>query len=401
MMLLLPRTAISGWVERMSSTATPRLPRSVEDLLTQMVAVNTVNPLFGGPSEGQEMLIAHLEQLAASWDLPSRRLPVPGMEGNLLVTCEVSPDAPWLLFESHVDTVSIAGMTIDPLKLKTEQGRLYGRGSCDTKGSGAAMFWALKEYAHGAVRPHNVGLLFALDEEARMTGARAFAASELKAFLPRLRGMIVGEPTLMRPVVATNGVMRWKTITRGRAAHSSVPANGCSAISAMLRVVEALESRYVPTVTKSHPLTGRAAMSVNVIRGGTQVNIIPEYCEIECDRRTVPGETEAQVWAERDAVLAGMAVEHTDPYVVPAMGDARSHGFLEVLQPVLARHGLDTAGRGEPYVTDASHFAAVGASTIVIGPGDLAQAHTKDEWVEQKQLALAVAVYGDLMRAAV
>ncbi|MGA1399943.1 MAG: M20/M25/M40 family metallo-hydrolase, partial [Phycisphaerales bacterium] len=166
---------------------------------------------------------------------------------------------------------------------------LYGRGACDTKGSGAAMFWALQAYAKAERRPHNVGLLFALDEEARMTGAKAFAAVELKEFLPKLRGVIVGEPTLMRPVVATNGVIRWKTITRGRAAHSSVPANGQSAISAMLRVVEALESNYVPTVTGSHPLTGRAAMSVNVIRGGTQVNIIPEYCEIECDRRTVRG----------------------------------------------------------------------------------------------------------------
>ena len=199
-------------------------------------------------------------------------------------------------------------MSVDPLIVKVEDGRIYGRGACDTKGSGAAMFWALQDYANGAVRPHNVGLVFALDEEARMTGAKAFAATELKEFLPNLRGMIVGEPTLMGPVVATNGVIRWKTITRGKAVHSYVQAKGCSAISAMLNVVEALESRYAPTVTKRHPMTGSAAMSVNVMRGGTQVNIIPAYCEIECDRRTVPGETEAQVWAERDAILAGMKV---------------------------------------------------------------------------------------------
>jgi acetylornithine deacetylase len=385
----------------MSPTAAPPPPESVEELLAQMVAFNTVNPLFGGPADGQALLTARLGELAAAWGLKCRRLPVPGMGENLLVSCEVSPEAPWLLFESHVDTVSIAGMTIDPLRLKTEPDRLCGRGSCDTKGSGAAMFWALRDYARGRARPHNVGLLFALDEEARMTGARAFAANELKGFLPRLRGMIVGEPTLMRPVVATNGVMRWKTITRGRAAHSSVPANGRSAISAMLRVVEALESRYAPAVTQSHPLTGRAAMSINVIRGGTQVNIIPERCEIECDRRTVPGETEARVWAERDAALAGLAVEHADPYVVPPMGDEHSRDFLAVLQPVLARQGLPTAGRGEPYVTDASHFAAAGAPVIVLGPGDLAQAHTKDEWVGREQLALAVAVYGGLMRTAV
>ncbi|MCF7689011.1 MAG: M20 family metallopeptidase [Cephaloticoccus sp.] len=383
------------------STSAVTLPESAEALLAQMIAFETVNPRFGGPMGGEEKLVAHLAELATGWGLGVRRMPVPQGGDNLLVTCEVATDAPWLLFESHVDTVSTAGMTVDPHKVKLADGRIYGRGACDTKGSGAAMFWALQQYARGEVRPHNVGLIFALDEEARMTGAKAFAAGELHEFLPRLRGMIVGEPTLMRPVVATNGVIRWKTITRGRAAHSSVPANGQSAISAMLRVVEALESRYVPTVTKSHPMTGRSAMSVNTMRGGTQVNIIPEYCEIECDRRTVPGETEAQVWIERDAVLAGMAVEHTELYVVPSMGDEGSRDFLAVLQPVLKRHGLDTTGRGEPYVTDASHFAAVGASTIVIGPGDLAQAHTKDEWVARDQLAKAVAVYGDLMRCPV
>jgi len=129
------------------------------------------------------------------------------------------------------------------------------------------------------------------------------------------------------------------------------------------------------------------------------VNIIPEYCEIECDRRTIPGETEAQVWSEVDAVLAGNEVERTDIYVVPSMGDELSRDFLKLLQPVLTRHGLETVGRGEPYVTDASHFGAAGAAAIVIGPGDLAQAHTKDEWVSRRQLAQAVAVYSDLMRA--
>lgn len=232
-----------------------------------------------------------------------------------------------------------------------------------------------------------------------MTGAQAFAAGELKEFMPQLRCVIVGEPTMLRPVTASNGVIRWKTITRGRAAHSSVPANGRSAISAMLRVVEALESRYVPTVTKSHPMTGSAAMSVNVIRGGTQVNIIPEYCEIECDRRTVPGETAAQVFAERDAVLAGHAVEHTDLYVVPAMGDELSRDYLPALQKVLAAHGLETTPKGEPYVTDASHYGGAGAPAVVLGPGHFAQAHTKDEWVAQDQLALAAKVYGGLMAA--
>lgn len=373
------------------------VPQSCEELLAQMVAHDTVNPFFGGKPGGEAALIAHLEKLAHSWGLKTRRCPVPGGGENLLITCEVDLAAPWLMFESHLDTVSVAGMTVDPFQVTVTDDRIYGRGTCDTKGSGAAMFWALREYARGVVRPRNVAMVFAADEEARMTGAQAFAAGELKAFLPRLDGVIVGEPTLMQPVTASNGVIRWKTTTRGVAVHSSVPAKGRSAISAMLRVVEALESRYVPMVTRQHPMTGRAAMSVNVIRGGTQVNIIPEKCEIECDRRTVPGETAAQVLAERDAVLAGHAVEHSELYVVPAMGDELSRDLLGRLQAVLRGHGLDGAAQGAPYVTDASHYGAAGAPAIVLGPGHFAQAHTKDEWVARDQLALAGKVYRDLM----
>ncbi len=372
---------------------------SCEELLAQLVAHNTVNPFFGGPVGGEAALIAHLEKLASAWGLKPRRCPVPGGGENLLITCEVSPSAPWLLFESHLDTVSVAGMTVDPFQVSVVNDRIHGRGTCDTKGSGAAMFWALQDYARSADRPHNVGMVFAADEEARMTGAQAFAAKELKEFLPRLAGVVVGEPTSLQLVTAHNGVIRWKTTTRGRAAHSSVPTNGRSAITSMLRVVEALETRYAPAVKGRHPMTGQAAFSVNVIRGGTQVNIIPERCEIECDRRTIPGETAAQVLAEREAILAGHEVEHSDLYVVPAMGDELSRGLHVRLQPLLAAEGLDGAGRGAPYVTDASHYAAVGAPTLVFGPGHLGQAHTKDEYVERRQLALAQKVYRGLMSA--
>jgi len=374
-------------------------PATLEELLAQMVSIDTVNPLVGGPADGQEALASHLEKLARGWGLSTRRAAVEGnASSNLIVTCEPVPGGEWLLFESHLDTVSTAGMTVAPHGGKIEGGKLYGRGACDTKGSGAAMLWALREYARDARRPRNAALLFAVDEEVRMTGAQAFAKKELKEFVPKLRGVIVGEPTQLKPVVAHNGVIRWRTITRGRAVHSSVPSKGVSAISAMLRVVETLESKYVPSVTRSHPLTGSAAASVNVIRGGTAVNIIPAYCEIECDRRTVPGETEELVLRERDAALASHTVEHDSLYVVPAMDDKLGRNFHKWISPVMTRHGCDATGRGAAYVTDASHYAAAGAPCIVWGPGDLAQAHTKDEWVALDQLNKASAVYLDLLR---
>jgi acetylornithine deacetylase len=373
-------------------------PRSCEELLAQMVAIETVNPDFGGPAGGEAALAAHLEQLATHWGLGTRRCPF-GAAGafNLLVTTEVSPDAEWLLFESHLDTVSVEGMTVPPFQLTLTGDKLHGRGACDTKGSGAAMLWALQAYAREPGRTRNAGVIFSVDEEAGMDGAQAFAARELKGF-SKLRGIIVGEPTRLRPVIAHNGALRWRSVTRGVAAHSADPTRGRSAIAAMLPVIAALEEKFIPLARQTHPLTGRAAASINVIRGGTAVNIIPDHCEISCDRRMVPGETVTQVLAERDAALAGLAVEHDSQYLAPPLSPEKSTALHAWLQPALAAQGLDPTAIGAPYATNASHYAAGGAAVLVLGPGDIAQAHTKDEWLDRRQLAKAVTVYAAVLR---
>ena len=371
-------------------------PTTCEELLAQMVSFETVNPDFGGPAGGEPALAAHLETLAHHWGLQARRLPVGDRGFNLLITAETSPDAEWLLFESHLDTVSLNGMTVPPLQLTVDGDRLHGRGACDTKGSGAAMLWALQAYAHSQQRVRNAGVVFVVDEEAQMRGAKAFAGEIAK--MSRLRGIVVGEPTRLRPVVAHNGALRWRTITRGVAAHSAEPGKGRSAIHAMLHVVAALEARFLPLACREFPLTGRAAASINVIRGGSAVNIIPDCCEILCDRRLVPGEKPAQVLAERDAALCDLRVEHDGLYLAPPLPPASSAALHAWAAPALAAAGLDPTATGAPYATDASHYAAAGAQVMVLGPGDLAQAHTKDEWLDRHELARAVDVYGALLR---
>ncbi|MSU46638.1 MAG: M20 family peptidase [Lacunisphaera sp.] len=378
------------------STLSP--PRSCEELLAQMVSIETVNPDFGGPAGGEAALAAHLEILARHWGLNTRRCPAgTGGAFNLLVTAEVAPAAEWLLLESHLDTVSVDSMTVPPFQLTIAGDKLHARGTCDTKGSGAAMLWALQAYARQSGRARNAGVIFSVDEEAGMGGARAFAARELREF-QRLRGIVVGEPTRLRPVIAHNGALRWRSITRGVAAHSADPTRGRSAITAMQKVVAALEKIFIPLANREHPLTGRAAASINMIRGGTAVNIIPDYCEITCDRRLVPGETAAQVLGERDAALAGLAVEHDRQYLAPPLPPENSATLHTWLQPAFLARGLDPAAIGAPYATNASHYAAAGAQVLVLGPGDLAQAHTRDEWLDRRALAAATDLYLALLQ---
>ncbi len=376
---------------------TPNLPTSCESLLARLVSFNTVNESFGGPRGGEAALADEIARIAHSWGLRTRRFSVGHDRANLLVSHEVSADAEWLLFESHLDTVSVDGMTVPPFELTVQGERLHGRGACDTKGSGAAMLWALKEFARESTAPRNAGVLFVLDEEARMTGAQAFAQQHLREFA-NLRGIVVGEPTQLRPLVAHNGALRWRTITRGVAAHSADPSRGRSAIRAMLEVVARLEERFVPLANRDFPLTGRAAASINTIHGGTASNIIPDRCEITVDRRLVPGESADDILAQRDAALAGLEVEHDEFYLAPPLPPGSSTALHTWMEPAFRTLGLDPTPAGAPYATDASHYAAAGAPVLVLGPGDIAQAHTKDEWLHRAELARAAALYGACLR---
>ncbi|MEW6750320.1 MAG: M20 family metallopeptidase [Candidatus Latescibacterota bacterium] len=384
----------------------PGTPTSCEDLLAVMVGFDTVNAHASGRADAEAELAHYLAGVARAAGLQARELPIAGRAHNLLVVHEVRPQAPWLLCESHLDTVSAAGMSVDPFAARVRSGRLYGRGACDTKGTGAAMLWALREYAQAGGGPTNVAIVYTVDEEIGKTGVRAFSGAQLPRLGWRPVGVVIGEPTLLRPVVAHNGIARWTIRTRGMAAHSSDPSQGKSAISMMLRVVDAIEGDYAPSLSARHPLTGRAQCSVNVIRGGTQVNIIPDRCEVEVDRRVVPGEDNAAVVPAVEALLdglrarhPGLQVEQEEPYLDPPLDPAGGEAFAAHVCEVLQALGLDGKPVGMPCGTDASQFSAIGVPAVVLGPGSIEQAHTRDEWLALDQLHRGVEVYLRLMRA--
>jgi acetylornithine deacetylase len=375
---------------------------NVIELLQKMVRFDTVNSVISGVPNAERPLAIWLEEVAQSAGLSTQRLPLDNGDFNLLVTHEAAKENPWIFFESHLDVVSIEGMTIEPFAAKIENGKMWGRGSCDTKATGAAMLRALWEYSRQPAQPNNIGVLFTCDEEVTKRGAIGFAKEQLPQLGYMPVGVIVGEPTMLQPVVAHNGVARITVTTRGVAAHSSDPSKGRSAISAMAKVIELLESEYIPSLTAQHPLTGKAQSSVNMIRGGTQFNIIPDYCEIGLDRRLVPGENPADVLPAIEATLAPLKAQlpntpieakvfFDDAPLAPCEGP-----FTDFVNGGLAGFG-DVIPRGVPYGTDASNFAVVGLPAIVLGPGDIAQAHTKDEWIELAQVEKAVEVYGALM----
>jgi acetylornithine deacetylase len=373
-----------------------------------MVSFDTVNEYTSGLDFPERAMMEYLETIAKAWGLETSRLSIPASalaaSYNLLITYEVSKSAPWIVFESHADTVSVDGMTVNPFHGLVQDGRIYGRGTCDTKGSGAGMLWALKEYMQISSCPNNIAVLFVTDEEATKTGATAFVQMQLEHLDWKPTGVIVGEPTMCQPVVAHNGVIRWKINTKGIAAHSSNPSNGQSAISAMAKLVLQFEKEYCSKISLKDPLTGQAACSVNTISGGSSVNIIPDFCEIEIDRRTLPGENSEQVLEDIQAVLDSIALQDptiiigtSTPFIDYQLDPTVNREFATQVSAILIGLGFSGEQSGAGYGTDASTYSIAGIQAIVLGPGSINQAHTKDEWLEIAELDKSVTAYKQIM----
>ncbi|MEM8738049.1 MAG: M20/M25/M40 family metallo-hydrolase [Planctomycetota bacterium] len=400
-------------------------PRTATELLQAMVRIGSVNPALLSPGDpgrdGEARLVDYLERVCRAWGLPTRRLPVAGLADQLLVTSEVVPDPqphgdegneaderhyrPWLLFDSHLDTVSIENMSIEPFAAELRDGRVWGRGTCDTKGTGAAMLWALRGFAAASNRANRIALLFSVDEEVSMRGIASFVKRDLPALGFAPAAAIVGEPTELRPVIAHQGCVRWTVTTHGQACHSSTPHDGRSAITAMTRVIQHLENHYIPSLTAEHPLTGQATCSINLIRGGAAPNIVPDTCTITLDRRTAPGEDHADVTrdfqshldalAETDALLTTTFSAQVDH---PPLTTAYNPQLTAHLQTLLAGQNLPTLALGAPFATHAAVLHSAGIPSVVIGPGAPHPAHTRDEWVAVEEIKRGTTFYETLMR---
>ena len=387
-----------------------KVPNSVLDLLIEMISFDTVNEQISERHFPEKKMMEQIESYALQWGFQVSRLPIANTSANsafnLLITYEAYKDAPWLLFESHADTVDVKNMTVNPFIAEVIDGKLYGRGACDTKGSGASMLWALQKYSQGVDKPNNIALLFVTDEEISKTGANSFVGAQLPQLPWKPVGVIVGEPTMCKVIVAHNGVLRWKIRTKGVAAHSSNPANGRSAISAMAKLILEFERIYCAETHAIHPLTGRSACSVNTINGGSAVNIIPSNCEIEIDRRILPGEDPLDVRKSIQAVLdsicladSSIEVETSEPFIDFPLDPLSNVEFAAQISKSLDSLGFADELLGVAYGTDASTYSIAGLPAVVIGPGSIDQAHTKDEWIELQELDKAVVIYEQFMKA--
>ncbi|MGD9782466.1 MAG: M20 family metallopeptidase [Kiritimatiellia bacterium] len=363
----------------------------VSELLRRLVSIPSVNPALADDDSirNEARMVEWLEPWFAARGFETRRVGNTPGRPNLLAGFGAAAPEKTILFESHLDTVGVSGFQGDPFGLREENGRLYGRGACDTKGPLAAFMAALDDETLGALAKSKTKIVWlgAIGEETGNLGAEEAVADGLRA-----DECVVLEPTALRIVHAHKGACWFTVATRGRAAHASDPARGDNAILKMPAVWRILgEEAAAAAKAHSSAALGRPTVSVGTIRGGTGTNVVPDRCEIQVDRRLMPGETAARVLDDvrrrLEAIPGGVEIGllkeglpfHTD------VGAALVGNFGAALRAT----GVEPVREGAAWCSDAGPLASACGETIVWGPGDIAQAHTADEYVEAASLEAA------------
>jgi acetylornithine deacetylase/succinyl-diaminopimelate desuccinylase-like protein len=350
-----------------------------EKLLAELIALPSVNPAFlppRHPHAGEKRVADFLASVAARAGLEVEfQAVLPGRSNLIARLRPKNKIKQTILLAPHLDTVNADDSQFIP---RCKNGRLHGRGACDTKGSVAAMLSALCELVKS--RPLETEIVFAglIDEEHAQAGSRELVKSKFKADLA-----IVGEPTRLQVVTAHKGSLWLELETRGKAAHGATPQFGKNAIHEMARIVDWLQTDYTADLKhrRRHPLLGHPTVNVGTISGGVQPNIVPDGCNISVDRRTLPGETEAGVQREIKRFLQSknLSAQISDKKLAPAL-PLETNPKLPLVQRFLKSIGQSKPA-GIHFFCDAAILSAGGIPSVVFGPGDVAQAHTADEWI--------------------
>lgn len=358
-------------------------PRNVVELLQDLVAIPSVNPQGdpGTDKVGEQAMGEYVADFLGQLGAEVRLEPVEPGRPNVVASFTPGQPKAHLAFAPHLDTVSVAGMTVAPFDPVIRDGKLWGRGSSDTKGPMAAALWAVREWAQSPARASSRiqwTFLALMGEEAGNDGAHALAKQGFASDLT-----LVLEPTDLGVVTAHKGALWMDIHTAGRACHGSTPERGRNAIYAMRRVLEIIEEKVIPDLTRyTHAKLGPPTMNVGIISGGSKVNIVPDQCRIEVDCRVVPGVEVEKFRAQLESDLRAVAPEavvNLQRYSPPL--DTRED------LPWVRRLGGQARGFTiAPWFSDASVLSSATCPAVCIGPGSIAQAHTKDEFIQLSDL---------------
>lgn len=374
----------------------PPLASNVVELTQALVRIPSVNP-DGDPGTdgiGEQQCALYVADFLRSAGAEVTLEEVEPARPNVIGRFPTHPSAngspkPRILFAPHTDTVSVGGMTIDPFGGELRDGKIWGRGASDTKGPMASMLWALYEMRDEIpslpVEVHFVGFM---SEESAQLGSQHFAKHHGRYDLA-----IIGEPTSLKTVFRHKGCLWADVQTTGVAVHGATPHLGVNAIVKMAKLVAALDTDFRKTLVEASgedEWLGVSTINLGMIQGGTRSNIVADSCKLRVDIRTTPG-------LQRAGGALALLTDFIQRIDSTAHVTVASEAFhLDTDPENTFVQKLIAAGAsltGAPWFCDAAFLAAAGTPAIAIGPGSIAQAHTKDEFIAVQDLEDGVAFF--------
>ena len=383
----------------MNGTATGH---SIAELLSEMVRIPSVNPLHHGPRSGT---VAEADM--ANW--VAERAAALGAEVEL---DEIEPGRPnvyarfagrierMLAIDVHLDTVGVEHMEGDPFEGRISEGRVWGRGSVDTKATMAVVLAVLAEMTAAGQQPMcTVELVGTISEEGGgLAGASAYRDRLLERGESREQ-IVVAEPTMCAPVYGHKGGLGLEVLVEGRAAHSSKPHLGINALSAGARIIAAIDAEQDRLASQREVgALGAGTVSVNEMGGGRARNIIPDHCELYVGRRIADGEDYEKESAHLTELIRAAALPAR--VKVQLANGFGSNAFFQAPGCDLVTAMAEMSGHSPAvadFGTNALRYGEVADQIVVFGPGSIDQAHQAIEWVEIAELERAADVYRQLL----
>jgi acetylornithine deacetylase/succinyl-diaminopimelate desuccinylase-like protein len=379
-----------------SPSGDPSLRRA--ELLSELVAINSVNPGQAGERSGPGGERALAEFVAERAEGLGGEVVLDEVESgrpNVYARFQGRSDSV-VAVDVHLDTVGVEHMEGDPFDGRIEDGRVYGRGSVDTKATMAVLLTLLEDVAANDLRLDPTLLLVGTisEEMGGLLGAHRFL-EWMESSGERPSSVVVAEPTLCAPVHGHKGGLGMEICVHGHAAHSSKPHLGANAITAAARIVLALEAEHRKLVAQE-PTTpmGTGTLSVTEIGGGRARNIIPDECHLYAGRRVAPGEDPYDIFDELAEVVR-QAADPLDITIGMANGRASKAFWRDADSPLIQR--LAAIAESSPelatYGSNALVYADLAPDLVVFGPGSIDQAHQAVEWVDIAELDRADRTY--------
>ena len=366
------------------------------DLTIQLIQAPTENP-----PGNEKIAVQFLKPLLSKMGFKIKTVPSPKGRWNIIAERRWGKSGRTLIFNGHLDVVPAGDPSqwkYPPFQGKFYKGRIYGRGASDMKSGIAAFIHAISMIDRSRIRLRQGGVMLHLvsDEESHGHEGTGFLTQT-----GQIGGdaALVGEPTNLHPVIAHKGAFWIKITTFGRSAHGAKPHRGVNAIEKMAKLVDRLNS--IP-LDREHPLLGKPTFSIGTIRGGTKINIVPDRCEIEVDRRMLPGEKKWEVLGEIKEILEPLRLQ--DPLFRYRMEEIDFAEPSEVNpEEEIVRTGVEAiqevTGKKPPLngfsgFTDSRFYInQCHIPTLILGPGETDRPHTTDESVNVDALVHAAHIY--------